>query len=282
MSTKINTSSGWKNISSTHVMSGGIWRTVSSNAVYSGGSWKYAPVSASTYGQAVLDRNPLNYWRFGESSGSTINDETGNLDGSYSGSPTLGTSGPSAVNDGNTCVYINQENGYGVLGLDSSWTIPVTGTFLIECWVKLKEFDYTPSLKYHQIFSKWGPAADGWLFEVENRDSYTYPRPRMRMYDQNGYSITLQDDSNYVQYDQWHYYVYLFDNKTLTMYIDGVARETDSNSSMSGNIRSNSDPLWVCRLYNSTRYLYGYLDEMAIYDYDWYTGLTHKDWWNYL
>jgi hypothetical protein len=280
---KINIGNDWKTISNSHVMSGGIWRPVSSNAVYTGGSWKYSPsASPATYGQAVLDRNPLNYWRFGESSGSTIIDATGNLDGTYVNSPTLGVSGPSAVNDGNTCVYTNHENGYGSLGVDSSWSIPVTGTFLIECWVYLKEFDYTPSLKYHQIFSKWGPLADGWLFEVENRDYLTYPRPRMRMNDQTGSSITLQDDSNYINYDQWHYYVYLFNNKTLTMYIDGVARVSDSNSSMGGDIRNNTDPLYICRLYGSSRYLYGYLDEMAIYNYDWYTGLAHKDWWNYL
>lgn len=278
---QINIGNAWKTVDSTHVMSGGVWRPVSSNAVYSGGSWKYSPATSTTYGAAVLARSPLNYWRFGESSGTTINDETGNLDGTYQSSPTLGVTGPSAVNDGDTCVYINQENGYGILGLDSAWTIPVTGTFLIECWMYIKQFDYTPSLKYHQLYSKWG-SADGWLFEIENRDYLSYPRPRMRIFDNSNVGITLQDDSNYVQYGQWYYCVYLFDNKTLTMYIDGVSRATDFNLSMSGNIRSNSDNLWIGRLQSSTRYLYGYLDEMAIYDYDWYSGLTNKDWWNYL
>src|SRR5207245_2849368 len=46
------------------------------------------------YAGTVLNDNPLGYWRLGEPGGTTLVDATSNhLDGSYSGTPTLGVTG---------------------------------------------------------------------------------------------------------------------------------------------------------------------------------------------
>ena len=54
-------------------------------------------LSSGSYREAALKDNPVAYWRFGEPSGSTANDEVGPSDGTYidfgSGPPTLGVSG---------------------------------------------------------------------------------------------------------------------------------------------------------------------------------------------
>jgi PKD repeat protein len=56
-------------------------------------------VPTDTYGAAVYNAGPSEYWRFGETSGTTAADSSGNgATGTYTNNPTLG--GPSAVNVG--------------------------------------------------------------------------------------------------------------------------------------------------------------------------------------
>ncbi len=53
-----------------------------------------AAPTVPSYDQAVLDRNPIGYWRLNESSGTTAADSsTSNNDGTYVGTPTLGATG---------------------------------------------------------------------------------------------------------------------------------------------------------------------------------------------
>ena len=55
------------------------------------------------YSDLVLSLNPVAYYRLGETTGTTVADETGNYNGTYVGTPTLGTTGL-LVNDPNTSV----------------------------------------------------------------------------------------------------------------------------------------------------------------------------------
>jgi hypothetical protein len=85
-----------------------------------------------TYYDAVLADSPVAYWRLGESSGPTANDEVGTSDGTYV-SGTFGSAG--AVGDGNTAVtfdgtddHVQLSSGYAVL--------QVGDTFAVEFWIK--------------------------------------------------------------------------------------------------------------------------------------------------
>ena len=55
------------------------------------------------YADVVNSLNPVAYWRLGESSGTVAVDETGNYNGTYVGSPTLGVDGL-LLGDTNTAV----------------------------------------------------------------------------------------------------------------------------------------------------------------------------------
>jgi len=66
----------------------------------------YTSSVAPTYQDAVKDLNPYAYYRLGESSGIDVMDETGNFDGTYLNSPTLGETGLLSNND-NTAVTFN-------------------------------------------------------------------------------------------------------------------------------------------------------------------------------
>lgn len=63
-------------------------------------------VTAPTLADLVNATSPYNYWRLGESSGTTAEDETGTHDATYVGTPTLGATGV-AGGGGNTAVTLN-------------------------------------------------------------------------------------------------------------------------------------------------------------------------------
>jgi hypothetical protein len=66
-----------------------------------------SPSATTSYRDTILHDNPALYWRLGEASGTTANDETtNNRNGTYVGSPTLGAPGALA-GDSNTAVALN-------------------------------------------------------------------------------------------------------------------------------------------------------------------------------
>jgi hypothetical protein len=58
-----------------------------------------------SYSSVVLADSPTAYWRLGEPSGTTAEDETTTHDGTYVNTPTFGVTGP--LDDGNTAVTFN-------------------------------------------------------------------------------------------------------------------------------------------------------------------------------
>ena len=80
---------------------------------------------SSPYGSAVMQDQPLAYWRLGESSGTLAADFSGNTrDGNYNGGVTLGQ--PGAVSgDPDTASLFNGSSGYvtaSALPALSTWT----------------------------------------------------------------------------------------------------------------------------------------------------------------
>ena len=83
----------------------------------------------SRYRTAVLQDNPVAYWRLGESSGTVAADVTGNYPGTYVGSPTLGVSGAVA---GNTAF----RSAAGKRMERNSEVVSGVLPFTLEAWVK--------------------------------------------------------------------------------------------------------------------------------------------------
>jgi hypothetical protein len=61
----------------------------------------------SPYRQAILNSGPISYWRLGETSGSTVADETGSNPGTYVNSPMLNQPG-ALVGDANPAVTFSR------------------------------------------------------------------------------------------------------------------------------------------------------------------------------
>lgn len=94
------------------------------------------PAALAGYRSAVMADTPIAYWRLGESSGIVAADETGNHDGTYVNTPTLGQSSPLAFDDDTAVLYdgINEHANVGSLGSLGS-SIDTTG-LTIEMWLK--------------------------------------------------------------------------------------------------------------------------------------------------
>jgi hypothetical protein len=94
------------------------------------------------YRAAVLAKNPVGYWRLGETAGTTAVDETGNgHNGTYIKSPTLGQ--PGAINgDPNTAVQFNGTN-YVEIPDSADFSQPTsTKGLTVEAWIRPDELSF--------------------------------------------------------------------------------------------------------------------------------------------
>lgn len=86
-----------------------------------------------SYASTILGDSPLRYWRLGDPSGTTMVDETGNQDGTYHNTPTLGEPSLLPSGEGNSARFTAASSEYADV-IDSVSTRLTTYT--IECWVK--------------------------------------------------------------------------------------------------------------------------------------------------
>lgn len=90
----------------------------------------------ATYQSIILATTGLAaYWRLGEPSGVTADDEVGALDGTYTGGPTLGAAGLLAGN-ADTAVTLLGGGDFIGFGTDATFSIATTGELTIEAWIK--------------------------------------------------------------------------------------------------------------------------------------------------
>ena len=101
------------------------------------GEWAAVTAAAtgtvSAYADAVLDDGPEFYWRFGEASGTTINDAAGRLGGTRAGTITQGTAG-AIQGDANTAYSF--AGGNSGSRAYTATQVPDQQTFATEAWIK--------------------------------------------------------------------------------------------------------------------------------------------------
>ncbi len=201
-------------------------------------------VVTSTYKDVVLADNPIGYWRLGESTGTVAVDETGNNNGTYVGSPTLGQ--PGLVTGGNTSVNFNGISQYVNIGNPSAFQL-TTGTS--ECWIKTANAGDS----FRGIFVKqlaWGILT---VDRILGTYDWTFDNIKTT-------GIYIEDNLAH------HVVVTLQSGLTngLKIYVDGVLRLTSQMT-----VKSQSQPLEIGRgdSANNGQFFTGLIDECAIYNY---------------
>lgn len=155
---------------------------------------------ASAYRDRVIADGASNYWRLGESAGTTAVDEKGAANGTISGGVTLGAAG--AVSDGNTAMTFD---GVDDKIVTPAITLPLVST--VECWIK-----------------KSGHAQQRPMLTIGTGQAFTWyvgPTPgRSGVFDAANGNVTVTGLA-FVDDGLWHHLAISLDAAVARFYLDG-------------------------------------------------------------
>lgn len=213
-----------------------------------------APTTPSeTYRAAVLADQPIAYFRFEETSGTSLKDETNGHTGTAFGSPTLTASGLFGPTDGIE------------LPADSKAHVRVDGTdvrfagsmskFTVEAWVFPTKFQ-----DYQWIASTEEPFAprSGWSIFASSTATASYEAWATEL-------RALYLSAKPLVLGKWQHVVFTYNGIVLTGYVDGVKVQTTEYTTTMPDIGQLT---FGCRLINGnpSECLQGWkLDEIALY-----------------
>ena len=231
--------------------------------------------NGDTFEYVVEHSDPVAFWRLGESSGdTTVVDEMGNHDGTYSqgANSTNGTSPFTGLN--NTAANFDGQNDY--VEIPNSPDFDLTeGTF--HAWFKVDSFDGTD----HTILSMDSSGTDGgsmYLAVDSDREDLEFyiedPSGPSTGYGNNSHVITSADGS--ISEGVWHQVSVSFGPNGMSMYLDGNLVASDSYTGGIGNADDEPITIGASQRNASTegqavsneldRFFDGQIAEVAIFD----------------
>ncbi len=207
------------------------------------------PNPPSAYRNAILADNPIAYWRLGESSGTTAQDQQGQYPGSYENG--VGLAKPGALaGDTDTSVSFNGTSQY----MDVPYAPALNPTtFSIDAWVYLTGGAGT----YRGIMaSRYYP--QGWSLYAGGSNDFEF-------WLNNGSSV-VQLAGGTATLNTWTYLAATFDGTHVTFYVNGV--QVSSAVVAAGSYTPQSVlPLNIGQGETGTNlYMPGRVDEAAIYN----------------
>lgn len=172
----------------------------------------------TSHAQVVLSYSPVMFLRFGETSGTTAADSSGNGHaGTYSGDYTLGQSDPK-MGDGNTAVYLKQTSGnYGTVTVPSASGLQLSTTSSDRWSIEfLINAPAAPTSSFPTVLIKGDGNTDGFLV-------FTTPSGGL-FFKSHGSQSNIVLSSALTWTTTFHHVMITFDGATLTAYIDGASQ----------------------------------------------------------
>lgn len=206
---------------------------------------------AAAYAAEVMADSPVAYWRLGEASGTTAEDETGSHNGTYAGSPTLGATGIFA---GDSAAGFNGSTQYvSKTGISISPVFPMT----IEAWIKKSSFTRSEVIAWagRNGHTQW--TANYIVVSALGMPSVSTA---------NNNTFAAAASATACVTNQWHHVVGVFASATSrTIYVDGVSQGTNATNLAPSQIDSflAGSPGQTSSPENSR--LTGNVDEVAFY-----------------
>ena len=213
-------------------------------------------VIGKSYNDVVLADSPVGYWRLGESSGTTAKDLSGNgLNGTYQSSPTLASAGLIS-GDTDKSVTMNGSTNYITVSHPNT---AMSGTISAEAWYKSSN----TSIGEQHILSKFPGSDTNYYFGI-------YQNKVEMAVTGNAYMQSTSTLSNNVLY----HLVATYDLSNIRFYINGILDRTVANTATPV---SAGTLLNIGRYSGGNSYVFGALDEVALYNYVLTDGqvLTH-------
>jgi hypothetical protein len=210
---------------------------------------------ASAYRATILADKPLAYWRFGEASGTTAKDETGNGNTASIGAGVTWGAAGALLHDSDTAVHLAGEQCLEVA--NSQFDFMGTSPFSLEGWVNLSA---APDNYYRHLFTKDDETAPG------GRNEYgVYLRGSTglafeRFVDGASKNVAAPAPPTAA----WTYFVATYDGLQITLYVNAAIVGTDPD--MRPQLPIANPEYLGCKdfAYSGVE---GDLDEFAIYDF---------------
>lgn len=197
-----------------------------------------------TYSAEVLADSPLIYPRFGEASGTTAVDASGNgRDMTYQNTPTLGVAG-ALTGDSDTAVTFNGTDEYASINY-AAWMNGLTA-LTIECWYK--GTDASGSL-----VARGGNPAN-------YRIGITGSKAFIEVNTSSG-GAQLTSSTTSVDDDTWHHIVGTWDGSNLRIYVNTALENTLAKT---GTLSATTNNLRVAQRQGDS-FIAGTIDEPAVY-----------------
>ena len=214
--------------------------------------YRFAPAGAG-YAAEVLADSPIGYWRQGDPSGTTMTDSSGNArHGTYTASPTLGTTGLLA-GDSDTAVAYNGTTQYALVADDNS--LDSLTTFTVEAIIKASSVSGTP-----QIVARDGGSGNRhWQFRLS--------AGTLQFVKIAGGVVTASSAATLSTGTTYHVAA-TYDGSNIRLYIDGAANGTPPSAT--GNLGASTQDLQFAMCRSSTsnnpnNFFNGVIDEVAVY-----------------
>jgi hypothetical protein len=194
---------------------------------------------------------PYCWWRLGEASGTTADDQMDVQDGTYVNAPTLGVAGP--MTTGDTAVTFNGTDEYVTCG---SQQIGGQTDFSIAAWAKSSSANATQTI-YCERHPTTGNAMVRLILDANGRPTFSYRD------DGGGAVDSIVPTSGDWTDGAWHHFVVTKDATAIVMYVDGVSVKTgtltNDNTLTGMSAYIGNDPRAVSQFFP------GSLDEVMIW-----------------
>ena len=161
------------------------------------------------YSAAVLADNPVSYWRFNETSGTTAADQEGRYPGTIDNGITLGLAGP-VVPDGKAFLF----SGGPIVELGTALGLMPPNNWSVEMWVKDTSNEATVCTVSNIPCELWKSRAYGTELYFTHTGALEISFSASST---TGYSAT---SANAYDDDQWHYVVAVRAATSLSLYVD--------------------------------------------------------------
>jgi len=193
-------------------------------------------VPVTGYGKVVMADGPVAFWQLDEPTGSSVAvDTAGSFDGTYIAGAGSFTFGATTGIPHNTNAALGVTDGATVSIPFAIEINPPVGSFSWEGWFNPASLAANGN-DYRTVFcsmsNPYGAGNTGWLV-YQTADNHWAWWPRNGFY--AGASLT---DNDLVVPNQWYYLTLVYDGTTFTLYVNGVAKAsgTDSGFVQNGNV----------------------------------------------
>jgi hypothetical protein len=201
------------------------------------------------YRDVVLADNPIAYWRFEETSGTIVQDETANnLDGILQATPTFNVVGAISSAASNKAIsYPASSSSQYIAITDAANLLAVGDNFTLEAWIKPSTLT-----RGNPIITR-NTTGGGYNLLLNSDNTITL---------RNGNTDHVKSNITIADTTTWHHIVATKNGGTTKIYIDGVDR---TGSIISPQTFGNFGSARIFRGGTSTAVYTGAIDEVAVY-----------------